>query len=435
MKQTLEQYLLQYRSIFKKRSFALFTWLVMAILCIDEVRSVKFLYDSFIKKYCSKTLNCFYYFLSYANFSSELLLQVTVRISLSLIPEELKPFATIFLTTDDTLQAKSGNRFDCYFHLFDHTSKNGTSYLDGHCFVLLIINIPLFWHGRIKYLSIPVGYRLYDRKQSKLEITASLIKSVMPLLEDYQVILLCDSWYSKGKVIDIVKEYSNLDIIAAVRCDTVLYDLPPAPTGKKGRPRKYGNKIDIKNLQYEKIGDYYIATRQVLTNLFGTQPIEVTVTVKDIESFSSIKVFISTVKGSDINIFKEHNVHGVQYEPQEVQHLPYFAYSLRWNIEVIFYEQKFFWSFGNYMVRNKKAIEHYVNLLVISFAFVQVLPFISSRFRHYRFQSPQMIKRAAAEQLTQELIFDTFVKRLENSKIYLDVKNAVQDFLGLGHAA
>jgi len=435
MRQTLHQYLLQYGCVFKKRSYFLFTWLITSMLCTEEARSIKFLYDTFIKKYCNKALNCFYYFLSYANFSCELLLQMTVKISLSLIPEELKPFVTILLTTDDTLQAKFGRKFDCCYHLFDHTSKNGTSYLDGHCFVSLVINIPLFWNGCIKYLSIPVGYRLYDRQQSKLEIAASLVKTVMPLLVDYQVILLCDSWYPKGEVIDTIKQYLNLDLIAAVRWDTALYDLPPAPTGKRGRPRKYGDRIDIKGLQYEKVGDYYIATRKVLTNLFETQPVEVTITVTDIETFDSIKVFISTVNDQDIKIFKEHKVEDIDYEPQMTQYLPYFVYSLRWGIEVIFYEHKFFWSFGNYMVRNKIAIERYVNLLAIAFAFVQVLPFIAPRFYDYQFHSPQTVKRVVADQLTQELIFDTFVKRLENNKIYLAVKNAVDDFLGLGHTA
>ena len=385
MKQTLHEYLLQYRCAFKKRSYLLFIWLITAMLCTEEVRSIKFLYDTFIKKYCNKALNCFYYFLSYANFSCGLLLQVTAKISLSLIPEELKPVVTIFLTIDDTLQAKFGRKFDCCFHLFDHTNKNGTSYLDGHCFVSLVINIPLFWSGRIKYLSIPVGYRLYDRQQSKLEIAAALVKTVMPLLGDYQVVLLCDSWYPKGEVIDTIKQYPNLDLIAAVRWDTALYDLPPAPTGKRGRPRKYGDQIDIKSLQYEKVGDYHVATRQVLTNLFETQPVEVTVTVRDIETFDSVKVFISTVKGQDIKIFNEHKVEGIDYEPQMTQYLPYFVYSLRWGIEVIFYEHKFFWSFGNYMVRSQQAIERYVNLLAIVFAFVQVLPFIAPRFCDYQF--------------------------------------------------
>jgi hypothetical protein len=288
---------------------------------------------------------------------------------------------------------------------------------------------------QVIYLSVPVAYRLYDKQQTKLEMAASLIHTVMPMLAKYQVILLCDSWYPKGKVIDAVKSFENLDIICAVRNDTVLYDLPSAATGKPGRPRKYGNKLDIANFSYEKIGDYHIASKIVLTNLFESQPIIATVTVMDIEPFNSVRLYISTVAPNDIRIFREHTVEGVTQEPEEIQYLPYFVYRFRWNIEVIFYEHKFFWSFGNYMVRNKLAIERYVNLLAIAFAFVQVLPFISDRFSEYRFQSPQIIKHVVMEQLSQELIFETFVKRLENSNIYSAVKKAVNGFLGLNEVA
>jgi hypothetical protein len=95
--------------------------------------------------------------------------------------------------------------------------------------VSLVTNIPLFWNGCTEYLGIPVEYRLYDKQQSKLEIAAALVRAVMPLLGDYQVILLCDSWYPKGEVIETVKQYPNLDLIASVRWDTALYRLPTAP--------------------------------------------------------------------------------------------------------------------------------------------------------------------------------------------------------------
>lgn len=233
---------------------------------------------------------------------------ITVKIAIGLIPLELQPYATIFLTTDDTLQAKFGEKFACYYKLFDHTSKNGTPYLHGHCFVSLVINIPIFIVRKVRYLSIPVRYRLYDKTQTKLEIVASMIHTVLPLLQGYQVILLCDSWYPKGKVIDAIKTYGNLELICAVRYDTVLYDLPPAPTGKRGRPKKYGNKLNIKSLSYEKGGDYYVATRQALTNLFGTKLVTITVTVRNVETFASARVFISTVMAKDIRVFKEHEV-------------------------------------------------------------------------------------------------------------------------------
>ncbi len=52
------------------------------------------------------------------------------RIALSLISNELKPYATVFLSGDDTPQEKFGNQFDCYSKFFDHAGKN-----DNHYFV------------------------------------------------------------------------------------------------------------------------------------------------------------------------------------------------------------------------------------------------------------------------------------------------------------
>lgn len=52
----------------------------------------------------------------------------------------------------------------------------------------------------------------------------------------------------------------------------------------------------------------------------------------------------------------------------------YNIYKIRWNIKVIFYQQKTFWSFNNYMIRSKYAIEEYVNLLGLVYSVI--LPFI-----------------------------------------------------------
>nr|WP_242661399.1 hypothetical protein [Alkaliphilus metalliredigens] len=192
MKQTLHQYLIQYRTVFKKRRFDIFYWLIMGILCTEEVRSIQFVYDSFIKKHTDKVLNSIYYFLSYSKFPVEALTTTTVSIALSLIPEELRE-STLFITIDDTLQSKYGNKFDCYAKHFDHTRKTGSQYLKGHCFVSVVLNIPLYCQNKVKYLSIPIGYRLYSKEQNKLEMASQIIKCIMPQLEMFQVILLCDS--------------------------------------------------------------------------------------------------------------------------------------------------------------------------------------------------------------------------------------------------
>ncbi|WP_243428228.1 hypothetical protein [Clostridium rhizosphaerae] len=95
----------------------------------------------------------------------------------------------------------------------------------------------------------------------------------------------------------------------------------------------------------------------------------------------------------------------------------FFTYKFRWNIEVFFYQHKFFWSFGNYMVRNKEAIENYTNLLAIAYNFAVILPFIHKSFSKYKFQSPQEIKNAISYQISKELILGTFVQKIQKSEI------------------
>ena len=57
----------------------------------------------------------------------------------------------------------------------------------------------------------------------------------MPELCQKNVIILCDSWYVKKNLVSIVNEYPNLDLIGNAISDSVIYDLAPAPTGKRGR--------------------------------------------------------------------------------------------------------------------------------------------------------------------------------------------------------
>lgn len=49
-------------------------------------------------------------------------------------------------------------------------------------------------------------------------------------------------------------------------------DLAPEQSGKKGRLAGHGRKLSIQDdfiLSDEKIGDYFMAARRVLTNVFG----------------------------------------------------------------------------------------------------------------------------------------------------------------------
>ena len=90
-----------------------------------------------------------------------------------------------------------------------------------------------------------------------------------------------DSWYVKKDLVCLVAEYKNLDLIGSVRADSVIYDLAPELSGKKGRPAAHGRKLSIQDdftLSDEKIGDYFMAARRVLTNIFGKREVMAYVT-------------------------------------------------------------------------------------------------------------------------------------------------------------
>jgi hypothetical protein len=367
------------------------------------------------------------------SFPTEALMLVTVKIALSLIPDGISGI-TIYLIVDDTLQAKYGDQFDCYSKLFDHAKHNGTNYLNGHCFVSLVISIPVDFRGQIKYITLPVGYKLYDKTRSKLEIASAMIDTVMPLISQYKAIVLCDSWYTKKPFVYIETKYSNLSIIGAVRGDTRLYGQKPEKTGKRGRPSTKGPLLNIKDFIYQKYDDYYIATKEVLTNLFD-HPVLVTVTTTDTEKFSSVRLYICTISPKEV--IKEYKCTSNEGNScnDKYELVPFILYKFRWSIEVIFYQHKFFWSFGNYMVRNKEAIERYVNLLAIAYTFVVVLPFLHPKFSQYKLQSPQEIKNAVSYQLSKELILSTFVQELKKSKISSSLIKTINSLISLNDIA
>ena len=109
--------------------------------------------------------------------------------------------------------------------------------------------IPVCKNNRVSYLSLPLGYRMWQKKESKLELAASMIRQVMPeFQEKKQVIILCDSWYTKQTLVSIVDEYQNLDLIGNARIDSVMYDPAPAHTGAEDVPPNMGRDFLLKQI-------------------------------------------------------------------------------------------------------------------------------------------------------------------------------------------
>ena len=135
---------------------------------------------------------------------------------------------SVFLCIDDTMAPKFGKKFEDLSKLFDHAAHNESNYRNRHCFMNILLCVPIWNDNKIFYPSVSLGYHIWKKNPSKLELVAFMVRQVMPEFHGKKnVILLCDSWYIKKTFTAIVEEYANLDLIGNVRSDSVLYDLAP----------------------------------------------------------------------------------------------------------------------------------------------------------------------------------------------------------------
>ena len=308
------------------------------MLALESADSIRFLYRHFLSKITEKSLNAFYYACSYAKADYTSFMDTTA--ALGMVPERLRP-QPVFLCIDDTMVPKSGRKFEDVSRLFDHAAHNGSSYLNGHCIVSLMLRVPVWKGQKASYLEVPLEYRMWNKKESKLPLAASMVRKVMPVLRnERKVVVLCDSWYAKKDIIALLGEFPNLDILCNARTDSVIYGLAPEKTGKKGRPAKHGTRLSIQDdfsLSEEKVGGYHTAARRVLTNLFGSREVLAYVTATDRAS-GTRRLFFSTISPTQISIccaWQEDEL--LQRTGSSwMQYIPLFLYRFRWNIMPIF---------------------------------------------------------------------------------------------------
>lgn len=426
----LKQYFFIYFETFSAPTAETLFLLVLSILAMESAHSIRFLYRHFISGITEKSLTAFYYACSYAKVDYSRFMNVTASIALRLVPEHLQS-QPVFFCIDDTMVSKFGKKFENVSKLFDHAAHNGSNYLNGHCFVSLMLCVPVWNGSKISYLSVPLGYRMWKKEKSKLALAASMVRQVMPVFSSQKnVVLLCDSWYAKKDLVSIVDEYPNLDVICNARYDSVIYDLAPQPTGKRGRPAKHGKRLSPEEdfvLSDEKTGDYYIGVRRVLTNIFGDREVLAYVTSSE-KGSSSRRLFFSTIFPEQMQIFCawQEKAPLNQTGSGSMQYIPLFCYSFRWNIEVSYYEQKTFWSLCSYMVRSRNGIELLVNLINITYCAMKILPYQDEAFAKYRTESVQEFRFSLSEKIKQEVFFSNFVQNIETSIKSTAVSNALK---------
>jgi hypothetical protein len=139
------------------------------------------------------------------------------------------------LIIDDTLVLRASKKAPGVAMHHPHGNKvNQADYVRAQCWVALAVTVG--------HQAIPLLMRLAGTgNHGKLATAHSLLRVMAGYFRPAR--LLLDCWYMRGWLIEQVLAM-GLEVIGQVRIDTALFEVP-APTGKRGRPRKYGERIDF----------------------------------------------------------------------------------------------------------------------------------------------------------------------------------------------
>ena len=168
---------------------------------------------------------------SHAKVNCSIFINVTTRLSLRRVPTDQKsqPF---FLCIDSTMVSKFGKKFayvpNCLIvrRIIVPITSTDTTLPALHCICRYVI-------GTESLPCRPAGYRMWQKNESKLALSSTMVRQVMPEFHAQKnVIILCDSRYVKQNLVSVIEEYENLDLIGNARANSVIYDLAPLPTGK-----------------------------------------------------------------------------------------------------------------------------------------------------------------------------------------------------------
>lgn len=372
--------------------------MVLAVICISGTASIRNFFNWFLRPYWGKKLNTYYHTLKVLGEKLDILEFSVVQwiLSFDTITGTSKEYPILFFA-DDTIQPKYGKKFEYVKVLHDHAMHTGKVYVNAHSFVTLTIAFPIKNDSKVEYVMFPFAMRMYipDQK-TKLEMVSEMAERAIKAFDDDQhIILECDSWYPKGEVLQFVMNHDNVDLIANIRRDSALYK-KPTRTGKRGRPRKYGDKFGINDIVItDDNGTFKAGMTPCLTKIFD-KPVYAIRTKNSDKSEG--RLFISTIAPDELPEL-DSEIIGLW------RILEY--YDQRWSIETYFYELKKFWSFGSYQVRSQREIEGLNFVTTFTYILTRILPVVDKDFAVLSSEGTSTRKNALGRIILEEQIFDS----------------------------
>ena len=303
--------------------------------------------------------NSYYKWLRFGKWSWVALGCQTARLALHMFPRR-----RWFLMIDDTIVFRSSKKAPgSVIHHQRGSKTNRPTYVRGQCWVTLALTL----YKGFRSLGIPVLSRLARQggNSGKLVAAKTLLRVLAPLFEGLQTFLLMDSWYMRCSLISYALEY-GLQVIGQVRKDTALFHLPK-PTGKRGRPRKYGDRVTAEWITslpeirqecfiYGKTQIVYYRSAIVLARFLGGRAVRIV--WGQLENEKGGRTQQSLILSTDTSLSAARVI---------------LNYGRRWSIEDLFNQLKNRWGWKDTWQQSRQVLHRWVQILSVSYTIPQLL--------------------------------------------------------------
>lgn len=303
--------------------------------------------------------NSYYKWLQFGKWSWVALGRQMVRLLFLVMPAR-----RWFLTIDDTIVFRSSKKAPGSAIHHQHGAKtNRPTFVRGQCWVTLAVALS----KRFRSLAIPVLSRLARQggNSGKLVAAQTLLRVIAPLFKGVDVCLLMDSWYMRHVLICYAL-FHHLTVIGQVRKDTALFH-PPQRSAKRGRPRKYGDKVtaawvaslpEVKQQFqiYGKTQTVYYRSAVVLARFLDARPVRMV--WSQLENADGSRTQQSMILATDVSLSAARII---------------LAYAKRWSTEDLFNQLKNRWGWKETWQQSRQVLHRWVQMLSISYAIPQLL--------------------------------------------------------------
>ena len=342
----LEDILSDFRLLFNQQNFALFQAFIFGFIANSGNGTLTELYQSSASetKYWS-----FPKFLSRGKWNAD-------AVAALLIKRLQGVFEDSVYVYDETKALKTGNS-QWGLHFFRNCSYqrhrvNQSKFHFGHEFGAL----GLLCRSRTEWLLFPVWVKLIlpqTIRDNSQAVLARICSKIPPGL------IIFDRGFARRKVFTMARSFGH-HILCRAKSNAVFYRLPKQPKRpQRGRPRKYGDRLDIRRLRYDTVDidakSYSIASKVVRTKMCDAE-VRIVVIRNRPKASKPYRYFCVFTTDLTLEI------------PKIVEY-----YRQRWQIETAFRDAKQHFGFDAYRLKSRKSINRFVQLSFVAASLTKLI--------------------------------------------------------------